>query len=146
MRHSVDNRECIRFILETLAVQQGGLVFANLVQFDMEWGHRNDCRGFARGLEQFDSRLPVLLDALGPLDRLFITADHGNDPTTPSTDHSREHVPLLVFGPGSRPGVNLGRRSTFADLGQTCVELLGTKPVPDGRSFLADVSIGGASD
>jgi phosphopentomutase len=146
MRHSVDNRECLDLLHDTLEHQPGGLVFATLVQFDMEWGHRNDCRGFARGLEQFDSRLPALLDCLRAGDRLFITADHGNDPTTTSTDHSREHVPLLVSGPACRPGVNLGRRSTFADVGQTCTELLGTEPVPDGRSFLADVSIGGASD
>lgn len=146
MRHSVDNRECVGFILETLAAQPGGLVFANLVQFDMEWGHRNDCRGFARGLADFDSRLPVLLDALRDDGWLFITADHGNDPTTASTDHSREHVPLLVTGPLCRPGVNLGRRSSFADLGQTCAAILGTQPTPDGRSFLAEIAIGGTND
>ncbi|MFO7651044.1 MAG: phosphopentomutase [bacterium] len=146
MRHSIDNRECIGFILETLAAQPGGLVFANLVQFDMEWGHRNDCRGFARGLADFDSRLPVLLDSLGPLDWLFLTADHGNDPTTSSTDHSREHVPLLACGPQCRPGTNLGRRSSFADLGQTCAAILGTQPTPDGRSFLPEISIGGDSE
>ncbi len=146
MRHSVDNRECVGFILETLAGQQGGLVFANLVQFDMEWGHRNDWRGFARGLEELDARLGAVLDALAPGDLLLLTADHGNDPTTPSTDHSREYVPLLAFGPGLRSGVNLGTRSSFADAGQTCAELLGTRPVPEGRSFLARLMPGGDGD
>src|SRR6187401_2726195 len=94
-----------------------GLVFANLVDFDTLYGHRNDVAGYARNLERFDARLAELLPRLRPDDLLIVTADHGNDPTTPSTDHSREHVPLLVLGAGARP-VPLGDRASFADLGQ----------------------------
>ncbi len=100
-----------------------GLVFANLVDFDTLYGHRNDVAGYARNLERFDARLAELLPRLRPDDLLIVTADHGNDPTTPSTDHSREHVPVLVLGAGSRP-VPLGDRATFADLGQTLAERL----------------------
>ncbi len=139
-RHSTDNRECIEILLATLASQSGGLIFANLVQFDTDWGHRNDCRGFAAGLAELDGRIPALLDALAADDWLFITADHGNDPTTPSTDHSREYAPLLVLGRRCRSGVNLGRRSSFADVGQTCAELLGVSPTPAGQSFWPEIS------
>jgi phosphopentomutase len=135
-RHSVDNAECVRFALEELGRVEAGLIFTTLVQFDMDWGHRNDPAGFARGLGDFDRQLPGLLDRLRPDDLLFITADHGNDPTTPSTDHSREHVPILACGPRTRSGVDLGTRPSFADLGQTAARFLGTEPTPDGESFL----------
>ncbi|MBM3323921.1 phosphopentomutase, partial [candidate division WOR-3 bacterium] len=117
--HSVVNDECFNLTTEALARTSAGLIFANFIQFDMDWGHRNDAAGFARGLEGFDARLPELVGRLRSEDILFITADHGNDPTTASTDHSREYVPLLVTGPSLRQGVNLGRRESFADLGQT---------------------------
>ena len=116
-----------------------GLVFANLVDFDTVYGHRNDVAGFAANLERFDAWLPSLVDALQPGDLLIVTADHGNDPATPGTDHSREHVPLLVAGPGVRAGVDLGTRRTFADLGQTIAEAFGAGPLAHGRSFLADL-------
>lgn len=138
--HSVDNDACLDATLAALDRPGSGLVFANLVQFDMDWGHRNDPAGFARGLEAFDRRLPGLLDRLGPGDILFISADHGNDPTTPSTDHSREHVPLLCAGPGVAAGVDLGTRPTFADLGQTVAEQLGAARLLHGASFLQDLS------
>ena len=115
-----------------------GLIFANLVDFDTVYGHRNDPAGYAANLERFDARLAALLPRIGPGDLLIITADHGNDPTTPSTDHSREHVPLLVFGPSVRAGVDLGTRQTFADLGQTLAEFFGVGPLDHGTSFLAD--------
>jgi phosphopentomutase len=138
-RHSVNNDECVSLLLDSIARVPAGLLLCNLVQFDMDWGHRNDPAGFALGLADFDSRLPALLDALRPGDALFITADHGCDPTTPSTDHSREYVPLLVCGPALRRNIDLGTRSTFADLGRTAAEWLGVSPPPHGTSFLKEV-------
>ncbi|MGE0040194.1 MAG: phosphopentomutase [Vicinamibacterales bacterium] len=117
-----------------------GLIFANLVDFDTLYGHRNDVEGYAANLERFDRRLARLLPRLRPGDLLVITADHGNDPTTPSTDHSREHVPLLVTGAGTRPGVDLGTRATFADLGETLAEAYGLAPLDRGTSFLKELA------
>jgi phosphopentomutase len=134
--HSVSNADCLRLTVETMEKTRTGLIFTNLIQFDMDWGHRNDTAGFAAGLAEFDVFLPNILNRLDPHDLLFITADHGNDPTTPSTDHSLEYVPLLALGPGFRKGVNLGTRPTFADLGQTAAEYLKVKPTPHGTSFL----------
>jgi phosphopentomutase len=114
-----------------------GLVFVNLVDFDMLYGHRNDPAGYARALEELDRALPRLMARMEPGDLLAITADHGCDPTTPSTDHSREYVPLLVYGPG-RGGGKLGTRPTFADLGATVSEFFGVRP-DAGTSFLAAV-------
>jgi phosphopentomutase len=116
-----------------------GLIFANLVDFDTQYGHRNDVEGYARNLEWFDGRLARLLPRLGPTDLLVVTADHGNDPTTPSTDHSREYVPLLVTGSRIRAGTDLGTRSTFADLGQTLAELFGVGRLDHGTSFFRDI-------
>jgi phosphopentomutase len=114
-----------------------GLIFANLVDFDTLYGHRNDVEGYAANLERFDGRLGGLLRLLRPADVLVVAADHGNDPTTPSTDHSREYVPILVAGPRVRPGIDLGTRRTFADLGQTLADLFGAPALPRGTSFLA---------
>jgi phosphopentomutase len=116
-----------------------GLIFANLVDFDTVYGHRNDPSGYAANLERFDARLSELLPRLGSRDLLIVTADHGNDPTTASTDHSREYVPLLVTGAAVRGSVNLGTRPTFADLGQTLAELFDVPPVPNGTSFLSAI-------
>jgi phosphopentomutase len=116
-----------------------GLIFANLVDFDTQFGHRNDIAGYARNLERFDARLADLLPALRPDDLLVVTADHGNDPTTPSTDHSREYVPLLVTGSSVRAGTDLGTRGTFADLGQTLAEVFGVGRVAHGTSFLHEL-------
>jgi phosphopentomutase len=121
-----------------LAGGDPGLVFANLVDFDTLYGHRNDVAGYARNLERFDARLAELLPRLRPDDLLIVTADHGNDPTTPSTDHSREHVPVLVLGAGARP-VPLGDRATFADLGQTLAEIFGVGPLAHGTSFCREL-------
>jgi len=115
--------------------EERGLIFVNLVDFDTQYGHRNDPAGYAANLERFDARLRALLPRLHADDMLVITADHGNDPTTPSTDHSREHVPLLVTGTHVRR-VNLGTRATFSDLGQTIAENFGVPPLPHGTSFL----------
>ena len=113
-----------------------GLVFVNLVDFDTQFGHRNDVAGYAANLERFDHRLASVLPRLRADDLLFITADHGNDPTTPSTDHSREHVPLLVTGPEVAVGTALGTRETFADLGQTVADNFGVGALGHGTSFL----------
>ena len=117
-----------------------GLIFTNLVDFDMLWGHRNNKQGFAQGLKEVDRWLPTLLKNLKPDDILFITADHGNDPTTPSTDHSREYIPILVCGEKIKRGVNLGTRESFADIGATIGEYFGIK-VEAGESFLSEIII-----
>jgi phosphopentomutase len=111
------------------------------VDFDAQYGHRNDVAGYAANLERFDTRLADLLPALGPYDLLVITADHGNDPTTPSTDHSREHVPLLACGSAVRAGVDLGTRPTFADLGQTLAEVFAVPALAAGTSFLRELRV-----
>ncbi|MCS7314764.1 MAG: phosphopentomutase [Bryobacterales bacterium] len=118
-RKTRDNAHGMEEILRAAERFARGLVFANLVDFDSLYGHRNDVEGFARALEAVDAWLPELLERLGEQDLLILTADHGNDPTTPSTDHSREYVPLLVYAPRARRGVNLGTRSSLADVGQT---------------------------
>jgi phosphopentomutase len=117
-----------------------GLIFTNLVDFDTEFGHRNDVEGYAHNLERFDVRLSKLLPRLRGDDLLMVTADHGNDPTTLSTDHSREYVPLLVAGRHVRPGADLGTRASFADLGQTLAEVFGVGRLAHGTSFLGELT------
>ncbi|MGH2774652.1 MAG: phosphopentomutase [Actinomycetota bacterium] len=129
------NDEGVSASIEELRATERGLIFANLVDFDQAYGHRNDPHGYAEALEAFDRRLPELLDALGPDDLLILTADHGNDPTTPSTDHSREKVFVLAAGPPVEPGVDVGERSSFTDLGATVVDLLEIASSGPGRSF-----------
>jgi phosphopentomutase len=121
---------------ELMSTQASGLIFANLVDFDTVYGHRNDTAGYAANLERFDARLPGVLAKLRDDDLLVITADHGNDPTTPSTDHSREHVPVLLYGRQIKAGTDIGTRATFADLGQTLAEVFGVGPLPQGTSFI----------
>jgi phosphopentomutase len=133
--HSEGNRDGMHLTLEALATLDRGLLFVNLVDFDMLYGHRNDTAGFARALAELDHWLPELEAALRPDDAVFITADHGNDPTTPGTDHTREQVPLLAFGPAIAPA-RLGARASFSDLGQTIAEGLGVAPLAHGESFL----------
>jgi phosphopentomutase len=127
----------VRVMTETPA----GLVFANLVDFDTQYGHRNDVAGYAANLERFDAQLAHVLDRVQESDLLVLTADHGNDPTTPSTDHSREHVPVLMAGRRVRSGVDLGTRRTFADLGQTLAGIFGVVPLAHGTSFLDAIVI-----
>ncbi len=140
--HTVDNLVATEKVIELLGEDSEGLILANLIEFDMLFGHRNNPEGYARALEAFDSRLPRMMEAMKPGDVLFIVADHGNDPTTPSTDHSREYVPLLAYGERVTPGVNLGTRESFADLGATIAELLGIEPLPDGTSFVKEIMSG----
>ncbi|OGW66903.1 MAG: phosphopentomutase [Nitrospirae bacterium RIFCSPLOWO2_01_FULL_62_17] len=113
-----------------------GLIFSNLIEFDMLYGHRNDAAGFARAVQAFDARLPDIIGGMQQDDLLCITADHGNDPTRSGTDHTREYVPLLVYGARAARGVNLGTRKSFADLGQTIAESLAIKRLARGESFL----------
>ena len=138
--HTASDEEGMDEVARQMALTDRGLIFANLVDFDTRFGHRNDVAGYAANLERFDARLAELLPQLRPDDLLVVTADHGNDPTTPSTDHSREYVPLLVTGAGVRAGVDLGTRATFADLGQTLAEVFGVGALAHGTSFLADVT------
>ena len=136
--HTSGNADGLRRTERLLESLESGLLFVNLVDFDALYGHRNDPVGYARALEELDRALPRLLERLRPGDLLALTADHGCDPTTPSTDHSREYVPLLVVGPG-RGGGSLGVRESFADLGATVVEFFGIPAPPVGRSFLAEL-------
>jgi len=132
-------------INKTLAAMRenfSGLIFTNLVDFDQLYGHRNDPRGYAAALEEFDRRLPEIIHHLRQKDVLIITADHGTDPTTPGTDHTREYVPLLVYGPGLKQGVNLGERESFSDVAATVGELFGLR-FGTGTSFARDIMPGG---
>jgi phosphopentomutase len=138
-----NNADGMAKISETLSRQPSGLIFANLVDFDMLYGHRKDVEGFARSLEEFDEMLGSFLDCLRASDLLLITADHGcdPDPVNPTTDHSREYVPILACSPGAVGGGNLGIRSTLADMGQTVAENFGA-PIPHGTSFLGQITAG----
>jgi phosphopentomutase len=137
-RHTASNAEGIEAIAAWLREGSDGLLFANLVDFDTQFGHRNDVAGFYGALRELDRALPTFEALLREDDLLFITADHGNDPTTASTDHARERAPLLVAGPRVRP-TDLGERDTFADVGATVAEWLGSDFRGSGRSFLGEV-------
>ncbi|MFA5845077.1 MAG: phosphopentomutase [Coriobacteriia bacterium] len=139
--HVTDNMDGFDRLLSRVSGPDPGFVFANLVDFDMVWGHRNDVEGYARGLEAVDARMPELLDAMVDGDLLVVTADHGCDPTTASTDHSREHTPLIAKVKGVDRGVDLGTRATFADIGETVLDFYGLAGACGrGTSFLDAVS------
>ncbi|MDR2733432.1 MAG: phosphopentomutase [Spirochaetota bacterium] len=135
--HTKSNDDGIDKTLGYMQNGKTGLIFTNLVDFDMKWGHRNDYAAYAKGLEAFDARLPEILSAMTERDVLFLTADHGCDPTFPGTDHTREYVPLVGYGAGFTPGVDLGTRKSFADIGQTIAEILSCEPIRYGESFLS---------
>ena len=116
-----------------------GICFVNLVDFDMVYGHRNDAPGYARALMEFDQALPELMRQMGEDDLLMITADHGCDPSTPSTDHSREYTPMLAWSKKILSGTNIGTRATFADIGATVLEYFGLENCTDGQSFLKEI-------
>ncbi len=137
--HISGNMDGVDKTLEFMQRRFDGLIFTNLVDFDMHFGHRNDPEGYARALKEFDDRLPEILHELDEQDILFITADHGCDPTTGSTDHSREYVPLLAYGKRIGSGKNLGIRSTFSDLAQTAAEILGVAGDFDAVSFYNEI-------
>lgn len=137
--HTKSDDHGMDVVASEMATVDRGLIFANLVDFDAQYGHRNNTAGYAANLERFDARLAQVLPALRDSDLLVVTADHGNDPTTPSTDHAREYVPVLIAGAAVRSGVELGTRSTFADLGQTLADLFAVPPLEHGTSFLRDI-------
>lgn len=139
-RSTVSDSDGLAALDDAAASVSDGLVFANLVDSDQLYGHRNDVDGYARNLERVDAGLRTLRDRLRGTDLLVVTADHGNDPTTPSTDHSREYVPLLVVGDGVASAVDLGTRATFADLGQTLAENFHVPALAHGTSFLQVLS------
>ncbi len=137
--HTKDNMDGVNRTLEFMRGGERGLIFANLVDFDMVYGHRNNAPGYAEALAAFDRRLPEIMNALRSDDILIVTADHGCDPTTPSTDHSREYVPVLVYGHKVRPGVNLGIRQTFADIAATVADLFHLDFRSPGTSFAGEI-------
>ena len=137
--HTKDNMDGVDKTLEYMKEDKKGLIFTNLVDFDMKWGHRNDAEAYGKGIEAFDVRLEEILKEMKDTDILFITADHGCDPTMPGTDHSREHVPFLAYGKALKENVNLGTRESFADMGQTIAEIFDVEPIRHGKSFLEEI-------
>jgi phosphopentomutase len=138
--HTASDEDGMDQVERQLEAVERGFIFTNLVDFDTQYGHRNDVEGYARNLERFDARLAKVLPQLRERDLLVVTADHGNDPTTPSTDHAREYVPLLATGPRVRCGADLGTRRTFADLGQTLAEIFDVGRLANGTSFLGEIT------
>ena len=136
-----DNTAIADATIDLLDSQKKGVIFANFVDFDMLWGHRNNAKGYADGLEAFDVRLGQMLQRLDERDLLVITADHGCDPTDVSTDHTREYVPLLVYYGGRKEGVDLGIRSSFTDVGQTLADVFGVEKMRNGVSFLPQIRV-----
>jgi phosphopentomutase len=137
--HTASDADGMDHVVNELSRTPKGFIFVNLVDFDTQYGHRNDVAGYAANLERFDRRLAELLPRLAPDDLLIVTADHGNDPTTPSTDHAREYVPVLATGARVRRSVDLGVRRTFADLGQTLADNFALAPLAHGTSFLREI-------
>lgn len=137
--HTKSNSDGMKQTLNYMKENKKGLIFTNLVDFDMKWGHRNNVEGYAKGLEEFDRELSQVLNEMKYTDVLFITADHGCDPTTDSTDHSREYVPFLAYGKALKSGVNLKTRKTFSDIGQTIADIFELKPILNGDSFLSEI-------
>lgn len=138
--HTKSNQETMVRLREQMGLVAGGAILINLVDFDMLWGHRNNPQAYAQGLKDFDVRLGHILPLMRLGDLLIITADHGNDPTTPSTDHSREYVPLLAYGPALKKGVPLGLRSSFADVAATVAEFFQLPGTGEGQSFWGKIA------
>lgn len=134
--HTKDNMEGMDETINYMKQDKNGLIFTNLVDFDMKWGHRNDVEAYGKGLEEFDCKLGELISVMKDDDVLFITADHGCDPTAPGTDHTREYVPFLAYGNSLTKCIDLGTRETFADIGQTVAEIFNVEPIKNGKSFL----------
>lgn len=133
-----NNDQTIDQTINALKAESRGLIFSNLVDFDMLYGHRRDTEGYAKALEHFDVRLPEIFAAMGDNDLLILTADHGNDPTAPGSDHTREYAPLLVYGKSARPGIDLGTRGSLADIGQTIAENFKIG-LSEGKGFLSEL-------
>lgn len=134
-----DNNEGMDITIDLMDKDFKGLCFVNLVDFDMIYGHRNDVDGYANAMSEFDQKLGVVMDKLKDDDIVLITADHGCDPSTPSTDHSREYVPMLIFGKDIKEGINLGQRKTFADISQTIADIFEIKADTEGESFYKEI-------
>lgn len=137
--HTVANMDSVDATLDYMNKGNKGLIFTNLVEFDMVFGHRRNVEGYARALEEFDNRLPEIIDKMNRDDVLIITADHGCDPTYKGTDHTREYVPVLVYGDYIKSDVNIGTRSTYSDLAATISEMLNVEPVGKGKSFAKEI-------
>ena len=137
--HTKSNMDGVDKTLDYMDTIKEGLIFTNLVDFDMLYGHRNDPSGYGKALEEFDNRLQEIYSKMTDEDILIITADHGCDPTTSSTDHSREHIPVIVYGKHVKPGVNIGTRETFADIGKTILDFFNVKNELVGKSFLNEI-------
>jgi phosphopentomutase len=137
--HTKDNMDGVDQTLNYMKEDKKGLIFTNLVDFDMKWGHRNNVEAYGKGLEDFDSRLPEILNAMNDSDILFITADHGCDPTMPGTDHSREYVPFIAYGEPLKNNIDLKTRKTFSDMGQTIADIFSVGPIKNGESFLKEI-------
>lgn len=137
--HTEGNTDGIQKTIQEIKQDTEGLIFTNLVDFDMLYGHRNDVEGYAKALEEFDSYIPEIISNLKQEDLLIITADHGCDPTTKSTDHSREYVPVIVYGKNIRENVNLGIRETYADISATILDMLNLSPLKYGISFKNEI-------
>ena len=137
--HTKNNMDGVDKTLQYMDSVKDGLIFTNLVDFDMLYGHRNDVDGYAKALMEFDSRVPDIINRMNDEDMLILTADHGCDPTTPGTDHTREYVPLLVYGVLIRQGVNLNTRESFSDIAATILDYLGVDGKIQGKSFLQEV-------
>ncbi len=133
--HTDNNMDGVDKTIEAIGMDFDGFVFTNLVDFDSQYGHRRDAKGYGKAIEEFDERLPEIMEALSDEDVLMICADHGNDPVHSGFDHTREYVPLLVYGKKVKAGVNLGIRKTFADIGATVADILGAEPTKIGESF-----------
>jgi phosphopentomutase len=134
--HTVSNMDGMKQTVQVMGKPFKGLCFTNLVEFDSLYGHRRDPAGYAQALVEFDQSLPELMAQIGENDLLILSADHGNDPTHTGTDHTREHVPLLVWNPSFKSPMSLGVRATFADLGATIADNFGLEAVGQGKSFL----------
>lgn len=137
--HTKDNQDGMDRTLNYMREDNKGLIFTNLVEFDSKWGHRNDYIGYGKGLEEFDQRIPEVLEIMKDEDILIITADHGCDPTVPGTDHTREHVPMIVYGRGLKKGIDLKTRNSFADIGDTIAEIFEIEKMKIGKSFLGEI-------
>ncbi|WP_373899203.1 phosphopentomutase [Haloimpatiens sp. FM7315] len=137
--HTKDNMDGVDKTLDYMKEDKRGIIFTNLVDFDMKWGHRNNVEAYGKGLEDFDVRLKEILAAMKDTDVLFITADHGCDPTTEGTDHTREYIPFLAYGKSLKENVNLGTRKTFSDIGQTVAEVFKVEAIKNGESFLTKI-------
>lgn len=137
--HTNGNADGIEKTIEEIKNDTEGLIFTNLVDFDMLYGHRNNIEGYAKALEYFDSKLPIIIENMKDTDMLIITADHGNDPSTPSTDHSREYIPIVIYGKQIKQNVNIGIRKTYADIGATILDILQMPKLGVGKSFKNEI-------